>query len=60
LTFRCIAYNTHRMVKLIVMTMVSTEPYCLLSINMKNKSRTEMLATMLETAIGKITKKKIM
>jgi hypothetical protein len=27
LTFRCIAYNTHRMVKLIVMTMVSTEPF---------------------------------
>lgn len=26
LVFRCIAYNVHRMVKLIVMTMVSTEP----------------------------------
>ncbi|HEX5186653.1 MAG TPA: hypothetical protein VFV86_07155 [Nitrososphaeraceae archaeon] len=26
LTFRCIAYNTHRMVKLVVLTMVSTEP----------------------------------
>lgn len=27
LTFRCIAYNVHRMVKLVVMSMVSTEPY---------------------------------
>ena len=26
LTFRCIAYNVHRMVKLVVMVMVSTEP----------------------------------
>jgi len=26
LTFRCIAYNTHRMVKLVVMVMVSTQP----------------------------------
>jgi hypothetical protein len=26
LTFRCIAYNVHRMVKLVVMSMVSTEP----------------------------------
>ncbi|HEX5186755.1 MAG TPA: IS5 family transposase [Nitrososphaeraceae archaeon] len=26
LTFRCIAYNTHRMVKLIVIVMVSTQP----------------------------------
>ena len=26
LTFRCIAYNIHRIVKLVVLTMVSTEP----------------------------------
>ena len=26
LTFRCIAYNTHRMVKLVVIIMVSTQP----------------------------------
>ena len=26
LTLRCIAYNTHRIVKLVVLTMVSTEP----------------------------------
>ena len=26
LTFRCIAYNVHRMVKLVVMVMVSTQP----------------------------------
>ncbi|HET7642434.1 MAG TPA: hypothetical protein VFK40_02910 [Nitrososphaeraceae archaeon] len=26
LTFRCIAYNTHRIVKLVVRTMVSTKP----------------------------------
>jgi len=26
LTFRCIAYNIHRMVKLVIMLMVSTEP----------------------------------
>jgi hypothetical protein len=26
LTFRCISYNTHRIVKLVVLTMVSTEP----------------------------------
>ena len=26
LTFRCIAYNVHRMVKLVVMVMVSTKP----------------------------------
>ena len=26
LTFRCIAYNTHRILKLVVRTMVSTEP----------------------------------
>ena len=26
LTLRCIAYNTHRMVKLVVMVMVSTQP----------------------------------
>ena len=27
LTFRCIAYNVHRMVKLVVMVMVSTQPW---------------------------------
>jgi hypothetical protein len=27
LTFRCIAYNIHRMVKLVVMVMVSTQLY---------------------------------
>ena len=26
LTFRCIAYNTHRIVKLVITVMVSTEP----------------------------------
>ena len=34
--------------------------YCLLSINMKNRGRTEMLATMLDVAKGKATKTKIM
>ncbi|HEX6294195.1 MAG TPA: hypothetical protein VFZ46_03510, partial [Nitrososphaeraceae archaeon] len=29
LTFRCIAYNIHRMVKLVVMVMVSTQSYSL-------------------------------
>ncbi len=27
LTFRCIAYNVHRMVKLVIIVMVSTQPY---------------------------------
>ncbi|MFB5600832.1 MAG: hypothetical protein ACE5SW_11480, partial [Nitrososphaeraceae archaeon] len=27
LTFRCIAYNVHRTVKLVVMVLISTEPY---------------------------------
>ncbi len=30
LIFRCIAYNTHRMVKLVVIVMVSTQPFCLI------------------------------
>jgi hypothetical protein len=34
-TFRCIAHNTHRIVKLVVLTMVSTEPNILISLNNK-------------------------
>ena len=33
LTLRCIAYNTHRIVKLVVLTMVSTEPLFLYVLN---------------------------
>jgi hypothetical protein len=38
LTFRCIAYNIHRMVKLVVLMMVSTKPHGLIN-NEKQKGQ---------------------